>query len=175
MPSINTQLQVSRACDVCRRLEVAEAKHEQLLEEKRAMEADFKQVLSQYDTEFEDKGDQMAAQLQQVRSQGPQGCVASCCPAGCAWSACQHAAPWVLMLLTTPAFSSCTCVNAPERPSAQHACGLWQMILAEPALRICGCGGQQRPVLQNAHVPAPKTLQQLLRTRRASKQQQAPC
>ena len=51
---------------VYRRLEVAEAKHDQLLEEKRAMEADFKQVLSQYDIEFEDKGDQMAAQLQQV-------------------------------------------------------------------------------------------------------------
>ena len=54
---------------LCRRLEVAEARHEQLLEEKRAMEADFKQVLSQYDIEFEDKGDQMAAQLQQVSTQ----------------------------------------------------------------------------------------------------------
>ena len=61
--AINSQLQALHACDVCRRLEVAEAKHEQLLEEKRAMEADFKQVLSQYDIEFEDKGDQMAAQL----------------------------------------------------------------------------------------------------------------
>ena len=75
---------------VCRRLEVAEANHEQLLEEKRAVEADFKQVLSQYDIEFEDKGDQMAALMQQVRAQRPHGCVASCCLAG---SACQHTAP----------------------------------------------------------------------------------
>ena len=72
------------------------------------MEADFKQVLSQYDIEFEDKGDQMAALMQQVRAQRPHGCVASCCHAA---SACQHTAPWMLMLLLTPASDSCACMH----------------------------------------------------------------
>jgi hypothetical protein len=53
-------------CGADRKLLEAEEKYGALLEERRAVESDYKEVLAQYDVEFEDKGDQMADRVMQV-------------------------------------------------------------------------------------------------------------